>query len=84
MSVSVLVFIGVLFGSVAAYFGGVLDLILMRVLEIVHSVPTILLLVTILAVIMPTGWTSVLAMMVVIGLVRWTDVARLVRARSCA
>jgi peptide/nickel transport system permease protein len=79
MSVSVLVFIGVLFGSVAGYFGGALDLLLMRLLEIVHSVPTILLLVTILAVIMPTGWTSVFAMMVVIGLVRWTDVARLVR-----
>jgi peptide/nickel transport system permease protein len=51
----------------------------MRVLEIVHSVPTILVLVSMLAIIMPTGWKSVIAMMVVIGLVRWTDVARLVR-----
>lgn len=79
MSVSVLVSIGVLLGALAAYYGGLVDLLLMRLLEIVHALPTLLLLVTILAVIMPTGWSSVVAMMVVIGLVRWTDVARLVR-----
>jgi peptide/nickel transport system permease protein len=79
LSVIVLVLIGVLIGAVSAYYGGVTDLVLMRVLEIVHSVPTILLLVTMLSVIMPTGFQSVIAMMVVIGLVRWTDVARLVR-----
>ncbi len=79
LSVAVLVSIGMFIGSIAAYFGGVLDLLLMRFLEIVHAVPTILVLVTMLALIMPTGWHSVVAMMVVIGLVRWTDVARLVR-----
>jgi len=79
LSVIMLVTIGVVLGSVSAYYGGLLDLVLMRVVEVVHSVPTILLLVTMLSVIMPTGWRSVLAMMVVIGLVRWTDVARLVR-----
>jgi peptide/nickel transport system permease protein len=79
LSVCVLSFIGVLLGSLSAYYGGVTDLLLMRLLEIVHSVPTLLLLVTILAIIMPSGWSAVLAMMVVIGLVRWTDVARLVR-----
>jgi peptide/nickel transport system permease protein len=79
LSVSVLVVIGVLLGSIAAYFGGLADLLLMRLLEIVHALPTLLILVTLLAVIMPTGWTSVFAMMFVIGFVRWTDVARLVR-----
>ena len=79
LSVSVLVFIGVLLGSIAAYYGGLADLLLMRLLEIVHSLPSLLVLVTILAVIMPTGWSSVVTMMLVIGLVRWTDVARLTR-----
>jgi peptide/nickel transport system permease protein len=79
LSVCVLSFIGVLLGSLSAYYGGLADLLLMRLLEIVHSIPTILLLVTILAIVMPSGWSSVIAMMVVIGLVRWTDVARLVR-----
>jgi peptide/nickel transport system permease protein len=79
LSVCVLSLIGVLLGSLSAYYGGLTDLLLMRLLEIVHSVPTLLLLVTILAIIMPSGWSAVIAMMVVIGLVRWTDVARLVR-----
>jgi peptide/nickel transport system permease protein len=79
LSVLVLISIGVLIGSVSAYYGGFLDLVLMRIVEIIHSVPTLLFLVTMLAMIMPSGWWSVIAMMVVIGLVRWTDVARLVR-----
>lgn len=80
LSVLVLVLVGVLVGSVAGYFGGALDLLLMRIVEIVHSIPTILLLVTMLAVIAPTGWSTVVAMMVVIGLIGWTDIARLIRA----
>jgi len=80
LSVIVLVLVGVFIGSVAGYFGGALDLVLMRIVEIVHSIPTILLLVTMLAVISPTGWSTVVAMMVVIGLIGWTDIARLIRA----
>ncbi|HKP55493.1 MAG TPA: ABC transporter permease [Polyangiales bacterium] len=79
LSVSVLLVIGVFFGAIAAYYGGWADLLLMRLLEIVHSLPTLLLLVTILAVIMPTGWRAIVTMMLVIGFVRWTDVARLTR-----
>ncbi len=79
MSVIVLVLVGVAFGTLAAYYGGLLDIVLMRLLEVVHSVPTLLLLVAMLAVLAPQGWGAVFAMMIVIGLIRWTDVARLVR-----
>jgi peptide/nickel transport system permease protein len=78
-SVAVLVVIGVTMGTLAGYFGGLLDVVLMRVLEIVHSIPTILLLVTLLSVLAPQGYGAVVAITVVIGLVWWTDVARLVR-----
>lgn len=80
LAVMMLVAVGVLVGGVSGYAGGVVDLLAMRVVEILNSVPTLLLLVTMLAVIAPSGWGAVLAMMVVIGLVRWTDVARLIRA----
>lgn len=80
LAVIMLVAVGVLVGGLSGYAGGVIDLLLMRVVEILNSVPTLLLLVTMLAVIAPSGWGAVLAMMVVIGLVRWTDVARLIRA----
>jgi peptide/nickel transport system permease protein len=79
MSVLMLVVIGVLLGGLSGYYGGWLDLLLMRLVEIIHSIPTLLLLVTMLAIIAPTGWGAVVAMMAVIGLVRWTDVARLTR-----
>jgi peptide/nickel transport system permease protein len=79
LSVAVLTAIGVLLGALSGYFGGLADLLLMRLLEIVHSVPTLLLLVTVLAIAMPSGWSSVFVTMFVIGLVRWTAVARLVR-----
>jgi peptide/nickel transport system permease protein len=78
-SVAVLVLVGVTLGTVAGYFGKALDSVLMRLVEIVHSIPTVLLLVTLLAVIAPQGYWAVIVMTVVIGLVRWTDVARLVR-----
>lgn len=79
MSVAVLVSIGVTLGTLAGYFGHAADIVLMRVVEIVHSIPTILLLVTILAVIAPEGFATVWVMTIVIGCVRWTDVARLIR-----
>lgn len=79
MSVIVLTTVGVTLGTIAGYFGRGIDTVLMRVVEIVHSIPTILLLVTILAVIAPQGFAAVWTMTIVIGLVRWTDVARLVR-----
>ncbi len=79
LSVSVLVTVGVTLGTLAGYFGGLLDIALMRLLEIVHSIPTILLLVTLLSVLAPEGYSAVVAMTAVIGLVWWTDVARLIR-----
>jgi peptide/nickel transport system permease protein len=79
LSVCVLVVVGVTMGTIAGYFGGILDIFLMRLLEIVHSIPTILLLVTLLSVLAPQGYGAVITMTVVIGLVWWTDVARLVR-----
>jgi peptide/nickel transport system permease protein len=80
LSTLLLSLIGVLIGSLAAYAGGLTDLLLMRLVEVVHALPTVLLLVTVLAILAPTGWNSAIAITVVIGLSRWTAVVRLVRA----
>ncbi len=71
--------IGIVLGSLAGYYGRVLDGLLMRLLEIVNSLPTILILVTVLAILAPRGWNAVLSMSLVIALVGWTTVARLIR-----
>lgn len=80
LAVVVLTFIGVLLGSLAGYYGGLMDGVVSRLVEILQSMPTILLLATMIAVIAPSGWNAVVAMMLVIGVVRWTTVARLIRA----
>jgi peptide/nickel transport system permease protein len=79
LSVTVLVAVGTTLGTLAGYFGGLIDVLLMRMLEIVHSIPTILLLVTLLSLLAPEGYSAVVAMTLVIGFVWWTDVARLIR-----
>jgi peptide/nickel transport system permease protein len=80
VAVSILVAIGVLLGALAGYYGGALDAVVMRVVEIFLSVPSFLVIVTMLAVLQPEGWGAVVAMMVVIGITGWTGVARLIRA----
>lgn len=79
-SVLLLSSIGLAVGLCAGYFGGPLDPLLMRTADGLHAVPTMLLLVTLLSVLRPTGTGAVLAMLCVIGAVRWTDLSRLVRA----
>jgi peptide/nickel transport system permease protein len=78
-AVAILVFLGVLLGGLAGYYGRWVDILVVRVIEVVQSIPYLLLIVVMLAILNPQGWSAVLAMMVVIGLVGWTGVARLIR-----
>ncbi len=75
VAVSIFIFIGTTIGSIAGYFGGWLDGLLMRFVDVVIAIPTFFL---ILMVIVRVG-PNILNIMVVIGLTSWTDVARLVR-----
>jgi peptide/nickel transport system permease protein len=79
LAVLVLTLVGSLFGSIAGYYGGGVDATLMRLVEIVQAMPALLVLATMLAIIAPSGWNAVLAMMLVIGAIRWTTIARQMR-----
>jgi len=79
VAVLILLGVGVFLGSIAGFYGGWIDSLVMRVVEIFLSIPTMLLIVTMLAVLAPEGWGAVIAMMVVIGLTGWTSPARLIR-----
>lgn len=67
--------IGVLLGLLAGFLGGWVDLLIMRVLEIIVSVPNTILYLTILGAFGPSLWLLI----VVIGLFGWTTSARVVR-----
>ena len=75
VAVSIYVTIGVLVGAVAGYFGGWLDVLICRVIEIVLVFPAFFLILTLVALLSP----SIYIIMVVIGLTGWPTVARLVR-----
>lgn len=68
--------IGILIGSVAGYFGGWIDDILMRITEAFQTVPKFVLLLALVAILGSSMETIILA----IGIVSWTEPARLVRA----
>jgi peptide/nickel transport system permease protein len=68
--------IGIAVGGVMGYFVGLTDLIGMRLVEIIQSIPRLILLLIVTA----SFGRSIYLMMVVIGLVSWTGNARFIRA----
>ncbi|MDH5680824.1 MAG: ABC transporter permease, partial [Spirochaetota bacterium] len=75
VAVSIYVFIGILVGAMAGYFGGWVDILISRFIEIVICFPAFFLILTIIAFVGP----SIYNIMIIIGLTSWTGVARLVR-----
>jgi peptide/nickel transport system permease protein len=76
IAVSIYVTIGVTIGSIAGFYGGIIDLAVVRFIEIFMSIPSLFVILTLLAFV---DQPSIFHIMMVIGLLRWTGVARLVR-----
>jgi peptide/nickel transport system permease protein len=76
VAVGIYVFIGLLLGAAAGYYGGWLDGVVSRVIETMMSFPTFFFILAIQGLLQRS---SIVQIMIVIGLTRWTDVARLVR-----
>jgi peptide/nickel transport system permease protein len=79
LSSIVLTFIGVVIGSMAGYFGGWVDIAVMRTIEIVQSIPSFFLILATMAFTDPSVVNPVFAIVLVIALISWTGIARLVR-----
>ncbi len=75
VAVSIYITIGIALGAAAGYFGGRVDMIISRVIEIVLLFPSLFLILTIVALIGP----SIYVIMVVIGFTGWPTIARLTR-----
>ncbi len=76
VAVGIATLIGILLGSIAGYYGGHIDSAIMRFVDIMLSIPTIFLVLAVIAILEP----SILNIMIVIGLTSWMEPARLVRA----
>lgn len=70
--------IGMIYGGIAGYFGGVVDNIMMRIVEIINGIPY-LIVVVLLMMVLPKG---VFTMVVAYAAVGWTGMARLVRGQA--
>jgi peptide/nickel transport system permease protein len=76
-AVLLLTTIGVVVGAVSGYYSGIADSVLMRVVDMMMSVPSFFLLITVVAIF----GASLINTMLVIGLTSWMATARLVRAQ---
>lgn len=72
------VFIGVTVGTISGYCGGIVDMILMRIVDIMSSIPWMIL-VTVISIFLNPGLKSII---IVIGCFTWMEIARLVRAET--
>lgn len=73
--------LGMLYGGVSGYFGGVVDNIMMRISEAIMSIPSFYLLI-ILAAILPANMTSIqrfALIVVILALIGWAGFSRVVR-----
>ena len=70
-------FIGIFYGGVAGYFGGNVDNIMMRIVEVIATIP-LTLYVILMMVVLQSGFISII---VAIGTVFWVDMARIVRGQ---
>ena len=75
VAVSVYTALGLILGSLAGYYGGWVDSLLMRLADVVMAFPSLVLIITIASVVGP----SIYNVMLVIGLLGWPPIARIVR-----
>ena len=75
--------LGLLVGGISGYFGGVVDVVLMRIVEVLMVIPSIYLLVA-LGGVLPPGLTSAqrfLLIVIITSFVSWSGLARVVRGQ---
>jgi peptide/nickel transport system permease protein len=77
ISVLISLFVGILLGAIAGYFRGTVDAMIMWLINVVWSIPTLLLVIAI-TLVLGKGVTQVF---IAVGLTMWVDVARVVRGQ---
>ena len=96
IATAIILVIGSIYGSVAAFFGGWVDLVMMRIVDIIYTVPDVLLIVLLsfaiksplesLAQVPGFGWvqtvgTNLISIFIVFAMLYWVGMARMVRSQ---
>ena len=78
VSVAIMCVIGITLGAISGYMGGFFDNLLMRITDIILTIPTLILLLLISSILRTR---SLLIIMAMIGLLDWPSMARIVRSQ---
>ena len=92
ISALIVVIIGILYGSISGYFGGKVDIIMMRIVDIIYSLPDVLIVILLSVAIKDIISTSkneliiklgagMISIFIVFGLLYWVGMARQVRGQ---
>jgi oligopeptide transport system permease protein len=92
ISALIVVVIGILYGSISGYFGGKVDIIMMRIVDIIYSLPDVLIVILLSVAIKDIISTSkneliiklgagMISIFIVFGLLYWVGMARQVRGQ---
>lgn len=76
VAVGIATAIGIVLGAVSGYYRGWVDVLIMRLVDVMLSIPTFFLILAVIAFLTPSIWN----IMIIIGLTSWMGVTRLVRA----
>jgi peptide/nickel transport system permease protein len=76
VAVGIATSIGIVLGAISGYYRGWVDVVIMRLVDVMLSIPTFFLILAVIAFLTPSIWN----IMIVIGLTSWMGVTRLVRA----
>lgn len=76
VAVGIATIIGIILGAISGYYRGWVDIFIMRLVDVMLSIPTFFLILAVIAFLTPSIWN----IMIVIGLTSWMGVTRMVRA----
>ncbi len=76
VATGIAILIGTILGAVAGYYGGWVDAVIMRFVDIMLCFPTFFLILAVIALLEPSIWN----IMIIIGITGWMGITRLVRA----
>jgi oligopeptide transport system permease protein len=71
--------IGVTYGGISAYFGGRVDDIMMRIVDILYGIPTLIIVILLTVLFKDKGVNPLVNVFIAIGLTYWLPMARIVR-----
>jgi len=71
-------FIGIIIGGISGYFGGTLDMIIMRIIDVLYGIPSMIVAILVMMVKGGSGISSLIIAMVIVG---WIGSARFVRGQ---